>query len=168
MFLVCPVCDWHMRSLVAKCAHLFSGSDRLSLPDTSLLPAVFTSWFESRDWAPRAHQLELFEKVQAGNSALLIAPTGGGKTLAAFCQVWWTFISAVLRAGARQVLLCLPAPAGFIRFTCLRSRHWQRIFTATLKCPLRRWVFPSSWRPAQVTRRATRSSARSAFRLISF
>ena len=49
-----------------------------------LLPDVFRSWFGSRGWQPRAHQLELLEKVSAGQSALLIAPTGAGKTLAGF------------------------------------------------------------------------------------
>src|SRR5262245_48821741 len=48
------------------------------------LPEVFTRWFASRGWSPRAHQLELLTKAQAGRSALLIAPTGGGKTLAGF------------------------------------------------------------------------------------
>ena len=45
---------------------------------------VFTRWFAGRGWAPRAHQLELLAKARAGRSALLIAPTGGGKTLAGF------------------------------------------------------------------------------------
>jgi len=48
------------------------------------LPELFTRWFASRGWAPRAHQLELLAKAQAGRSVLLIAPTGGGKTLAGF------------------------------------------------------------------------------------
>lgn len=52
--------------------------------DTPALPAVFEDWFAARGWAPRTHQLELLHKVQAGHSALLIAPTGGGKTLAGF------------------------------------------------------------------------------------
>jgi len=51
---------------------------------TPLLPEPFTRWFASRGWRPRAHQLELLAKAQAGRSALLIAPTGGGKTLAGF------------------------------------------------------------------------------------
>jgi len=34
--------------------------------------------------APHAHQLELLDKVAGGRDALLIAPTGGGKTLAGF------------------------------------------------------------------------------------
>jgi ATP-dependent Lhr-like helicase len=48
------------------------------------LPDVFTRWFASRGWAPRAHQLELLRVARAGRSALLIAPTGAGKTLAGF------------------------------------------------------------------------------------
>src|SRR5262245_44626790 len=41
-------------------------------------------WFAGRGWAPREHQLELLAKARAGRSALLIAPTGAGKTLAGF------------------------------------------------------------------------------------
>ncbi len=48
------------------------------------LPDIFTRWFAGRGWQPRAHQLELLAKAKAGRSALLIAPTGGGKTLAGF------------------------------------------------------------------------------------
>src|SRR5579885_3870319 len=51
---------------------------------TSLLPDVFARWFARRGWTPRAHQLELLAKAKAGRSVLLIAPTGGGKTLAGF------------------------------------------------------------------------------------
>ena len=52
--------------------------------DRPLLPDVFARWFAGRGWTPRAHQLELLAKAQAGRSVLLIAPTGGGKTLAGF------------------------------------------------------------------------------------
>ena len=48
------------------------------------LPAPFAAWFASKDWRPREHQLALIEKTSAGQSALLIAPTGAGKTLAGF------------------------------------------------------------------------------------
>lgn len=41
-------------------------------------------WFERRGWAPRAHQLAMLQHGAKGESALLIAPTGGGKTLAGF------------------------------------------------------------------------------------
>ena len=49
-----------------------------------LLPEVFSRWFAQRGWTPRAHQLELLARVRDGRSVLLIAPTGGGKTLAGF------------------------------------------------------------------------------------
>ena len=48
------------------------------------LPDLFSRWFESRGWAPRPHQLALVDLARQGRSALLIAPTGGGKTLAGF------------------------------------------------------------------------------------
>ncbi len=48
------------------------------------LPEPFARWFAGRGWTPRAHQIELLAKVRAGRSVLLIAPTGGGKTLAGF------------------------------------------------------------------------------------
>ena len=54
------------------------------LERTTILPEEFARWFASRGWTPRAHQLELLAKAGAGRSVLLIAPTGGGKTLAGF------------------------------------------------------------------------------------
>jgi ATP-dependent Lhr-like helicase len=54
------------------------------LERVSVLPETFARWFSSRGWTPRVHQLELLAKAQAGRSVLLIAPTGGGKTLAGF------------------------------------------------------------------------------------
>lgn len=49
-------------------------------PDARL-PARFQAWFAARGWAPHPHQLAL---LAAGDDTLLIAPTGGGKTLAGF------------------------------------------------------------------------------------
>jgi ATP-dependent Lhr-like helicase len=49
-----------------------------------LLPKPFADWFAARGWTPRAHQLALLEKAREKRSALLIAPTGAGKTLAGF------------------------------------------------------------------------------------
>jgi ATP-dependent Lhr-like helicase len=48
------------------------------------LPEPFAEWFAARGWRPRPHQLEMLQAAEAGESALLIAPTGGGKTLAGF------------------------------------------------------------------------------------
>ena len=50
----------------------------------AILPNQFVKWFAERGWSPRAHQIELLAKAQAGKSVLLIAPTGAGKTLAGF------------------------------------------------------------------------------------
>ncbi|WP_253594937.1 ligase-associated DNA damage response DEXH box helicase [Bradyrhizobium elkanii] len=49
-----------------------------------LLPRRFRDWFASRGWSPREHQLALLAKAREQRSALLIAPTGAGKTLAGF------------------------------------------------------------------------------------
>jgi ATP-dependent Lhr-like helicase len=48
------------------------------------LPDPFASWFAARGWAPRPHQHAMLDAAAAGESVLLIAPTGGGKTLAGF------------------------------------------------------------------------------------
>ncbi len=50
----------------------------------SLLPKPFLRWFAEKGWQPRAHQLELLARARGGESLLLIAPTGAGKTLAGF------------------------------------------------------------------------------------
>ena len=52
--------------------------------DSDALPVRFSGWFARRGWQPRAHQLALLAAARAGQSALLIAPTGAGKTLAGF------------------------------------------------------------------------------------
>ncbi|PLK71565.1 DNA ligase-associated DEXH box helicase [Rhizobium sp. TH135] len=54
----------------------------------ALLPAPFLRWFGEKGWQPRDHQLELLARARSGEnggeSLLLIAPTGAGKTLAGF------------------------------------------------------------------------------------
>ena len=57
----------------------------LAPPETAaLLPETFRRWFAARGWSPREHQLALLAKARDDRSALLIAPTGAGKTLAGF------------------------------------------------------------------------------------
>jgi ATP-dependent Lhr-like helicase len=56
----------------------------LGARDLQVLPPRFAAWFHQRGWSPRRHQLEMLEKARQGRHALLIAPTGGGKTLAGF------------------------------------------------------------------------------------
>src|SRR3954453_16924797 len=48
------------------------------------LPEPFAAWFAGRGWTPRARQVALLRAAEGGESALLGAPTGGGKTLAGF------------------------------------------------------------------------------------
>ncbi|HEU0018230.1 MAG TPA: DEAD/DEAH box helicase, partial [Methyloceanibacter sp.] len=48
------------------------------------LPEPFAGWFASRGWRPHAHQLQLLDLAGQRRDTLLIAPTGGGKTLAGF------------------------------------------------------------------------------------
>jgi ATP-dependent Lhr-like helicase len=48
------------------------------------LPPVIADWFAEKGWAPRRHQLEMLRAAQSGRNALLVAPTGAGKTLAGF------------------------------------------------------------------------------------
>ncbi len=48
------------------------------------LPEPFATWFAARGWSPRPHQLAMLTAAQAAENVLLIAPTGGGKTLSGF------------------------------------------------------------------------------------
>jgi ATP-dependent Lhr-like helicase len=48
------------------------------------LPAPLTDWFAAKGWSPRRHQMEMLNAARAGQHALLVAPTGAGKTLAGF------------------------------------------------------------------------------------
>ena len=54
------------------------------MTSTAELPPAFAAWFASRGWSPRPFQLALIGAARAGESVLLTAPTGGGKTLAGF------------------------------------------------------------------------------------
>ncbi len=58
--------------------------DQIDAETSLALPAPFLRWFAEKGWRPRAHQLELLARAEAGESTLLIAPTGAGKTLAGF------------------------------------------------------------------------------------
>lgn len=48
------------------------------------LPQVLEDWFAGRGWAPRSHQRAMLAAARRGDHALLVAPTGAGKTLAGF------------------------------------------------------------------------------------
>jgi ATP-dependent Lhr-like helicase len=53
-------------------------------PASQSLPEPIARWFAQKGWAPRRHQREMLAAARAGRSALLVAPTGAGKTLAGF------------------------------------------------------------------------------------
>ena len=88
----------------------------LSTDPTALLPDHFQKWFASRGWSPREHQLALLAKAREDRSALLIAPTGAGKTLAGFLptlvEVSSTALSAPLSPRSGGATLQLPLTAG--------------------------------------------------------
>ncbi len=73
------------------------------LERTAILPEQFARWFAGRGWTPRAHQLELLAKARAGRSVLLIAPTGGGKTLAGF-------LPSLVELSSSPLALRAPSP----------------------------------------------------------
>lgn len=58
-----------------------------SMPEETaptFLPKIFSDWLAARAWSLRPHQSACLEAARRGASCLLIAPTGGGKTLAGF------------------------------------------------------------------------------------
>src|SRR6516225_9985001 len=88
----------------AACAHYLLRMTVLDRP--AILPDIFVRWFARRGWTPRAHQLDLLAKARTGRSVLLIAPTGGGKTLAGFLpslvELSGTSISRPPQSGGEQ------------------------------------------------------------------
>jgi ATP-dependent Lhr-like helicase len=58
------------------------------------LDPVIDAWFSDRGWQPHPHQIAMLERANAP-ATLLIAPTGGGKTLAGFLPT----LNALARGG---------------------------------------------------------------------
>ena len=65
-------CRLHRSSAAGACSR-----------ETDLLPQPISNWFEKNGWTARPHQLELVRRADE-KALLLVAPTGGGKTLAGF------------------------------------------------------------------------------------
>ena len=89
--------------------------------DTAPLPPSLARWFAGRGWSPHPHQVAMLEAARAGRSALLIAPTGAGKTLAGFlgslaalerdpCPRLHTLYVSPLKALAADIARNLTAP----------------------------------------------------------
>ena len=58
-------------------------ADQPALPK-NLESHPLSGWIEKRGWSWHPHQLDVLKDAQAGRDVVLIAPTGGGKTLAGF------------------------------------------------------------------------------------
>src|SRR6185369_711154 len=84
---------------VARSCHYCSWKRRLQPMDGNavapdMVPQRLTDWFASRGWQPHAHQLAMLDAARNGQSVLLVAPTGGGKTLAGFLPTLAEFAAA--------------------------------------------------------------------------
>jgi ATP-dependent Lhr-like helicase len=81
-----------------------------SAEPAALLPDRFLAWFAGRGWSPREHQLALLQKAREDRSALLIAPTGAGKTLAGFLPTLVELSAEEARAKLSRQTPSLPPP----------------------------------------------------------
>ncbi len=64
------------------------------------IPESIEAWFEGRGWRIRRHQAEMLDADDAGQSALLTADTGAGKTLAGFLPTLAAFTPERLDGAA--------------------------------------------------------------------
>lgn len=76
-----------------------------------VLPDRFENWFASKGWAPRDHQRAMLEAAQNGDHALLVAPTGAGKTLAGFLPSLVDIAANPPEAGTIHTLYVSPLKA---------------------------------------------------------
>jgi ATP-dependent Lhr-like helicase len=73
------------------------------------IPNYLDNWFQQKGWSLHVYQRQMFDHYAAGQSTLLIAPTGGGKTLASFLP---GLIDIVVRnAIGLQILYISPLKA---------------------------------------------------------
>ncbi len=85
----------------------------------SLLPPSLSDWFDAQGWALHPHQIAMLERAN-DVSTLLIAPTGGGKTLAGFLPSL-AELSQGAHAGLHTIYISpLKALAADIRRNLLR------------------------------------------------
>jgi ATP-dependent helicase Lhr and Lhr-like helicase len=75
------------------------------------LPQRFADWFAAKGWTPRSHQLALTEKGRERRAALLIAPTGAGKTLAGFLPSLIDLVENKRNEGGLHTLYVSPLKA---------------------------------------------------------
>ena len=63
-----------------------------------------SNWFKLKNWKPQNFQLDTWGAVLDGNSGLVNAPTGSGKTLSLFPPIIWPHIN---KDKINNELLCL-------------------------------------------------------------
>ena len=121
------------------------------------LPDIFTRWFAGRGWTPRAHQLELLAKAREGRSVLLIAPTGGGKTLAGFLP---TLVELHEAAAAPRRLVStgrdLRRQQGLHTLYISPLKALAVDIARNLEIPVKEMGLPCGWKPAPATRRPSK------------
>ena len=81
------------------------------------------AWFAAAFAAPTTAQVGAWEAIAGGQHALVVAPTGSGKTLSAFL---WSLDRLLTSAGARPSS-CSAAGCS----TSPRSRRWPSTSSAT-------------------------------------
>ena len=96
----------------------------------SALPALFFSWFAKRGWHPHPHQLEMVCAAGEGVDALLIAPTGGGKTLAGFLPS----LIDIAGNGAKGLHTLYVSPLKALTIDVERN---LKVFVAEMELPIR-------------------------------
>jgi ATP-dependent Lhr-like helicase len=69
------------------------------MADVPAIPPEIAAWFEGRGWRVRRHQGEMLAASDAGRSALLVADTGAGQTLAGFLPTLADFTPSRLGGG---------------------------------------------------------------------
>ncbi len=75
------------------------------------LPDTFEKWFAAKGWTPRDHQRAMLVAATAHQHALLIAPTGAGKTLAGFLPSLVELATQPPQSGAIHTLYISPLKA---------------------------------------------------------
>lgn len=107
------------------------------MSDPDILPARFAAWFASRGWQPRRHQLDLLRLAQAGRSALLVAPTGAGKTLAGFLPSLVALAGSVTDAEATDA-----SPSGLHTLYLSPLKALATDVARNLETPIREMALP--------------------------
>jgi ATP-dependent Lhr-like helicase len=70
----------------------------------SPLGPALADWFARQGWTPFPHQLAMMQLAARGQSGLLVAPTGGGKTLAGFLPSLNALAARPMPAKAKTLL----------------------------------------------------------------